>query len=256
MRPHQRGFTLIELLVVIAIIAILAGIVFPVYAGVHRRAEAATCRSNLRQLGMALRQYADDHHNRLPQWGPDGLATISLDWRRTAGGGPDFSGCLGRVCGSVMNSYAKGSAGVFYCPEGLYEDAAEQTMAYGTPAAVSAGEIGYTVVANWLLQSGEMYQTLANGGRFGKLGDHNAFVTRPLDQVATRASEVCLLTEAGLFMATDGRGEWPHESVGNVLFLDGRVKALPRSEFLANYAPIHADNGVNGYAAWRLDPVP
>ena len=65
MRPG-RGFTLIELLVVIAIIAILAAILFPVFAGARRKAYQAACFTNLRQLQLALRQYASDHDGRFP----------------------------------------------------------------------------------------------------------------------------------------------------------------------------------------------
>ena len=58
------GFTLIELLVVIAIIAILGAMVFPVLATVREKARLTACMSNLRQLGLAVRMYADDHDGR------------------------------------------------------------------------------------------------------------------------------------------------------------------------------------------------
>ena len=57
----QAGFTLIELLVVIAIIAILAGIIFPVFARARQKGHQASCQSNLKQLAMAILMYADDH---------------------------------------------------------------------------------------------------------------------------------------------------------------------------------------------------
>ncbi|HOK55012.1 MAG TPA: prepilin-type N-terminal cleavage/methylation domain-containing protein, partial [Armatimonadota bacterium] len=60
-RSRQSGFTLIELLVVIAIIAILASILFPVYASAKERARQVKCLSNLRQLATAIRLYADDN---------------------------------------------------------------------------------------------------------------------------------------------------------------------------------------------------
>jgi len=65
-RLNKRGFTLIELLVVIAIIAILAAILFPVFARARESARATTCRSNLHQLGLALHMYAQDYDELLP----------------------------------------------------------------------------------------------------------------------------------------------------------------------------------------------
>ncbi|MEN6549066.1 MAG: prepilin-type N-terminal cleavage/methylation domain-containing protein [Armatimonadia bacterium] len=65
MRP-SRGFTLIELLVVIAIIAILAAILFPVFAKAREKARQSNCLSNVKQLTLALLQYAQDYDERLP----------------------------------------------------------------------------------------------------------------------------------------------------------------------------------------------
>ncbi|MCS7301624.1 MAG: DUF1559 domain-containing protein, partial [Fimbriimonadales bacterium] len=56
----RKGFTLIELLVVIAIIAILAAILFPVFARAREKGRQTTCLSNLRQLGMAFVAYRAD----------------------------------------------------------------------------------------------------------------------------------------------------------------------------------------------------
>ncbi|HEX2999380.1 MAG TPA: DUF1559 domain-containing protein [Armatimonadota bacterium] len=60
-RSLPKGFTLIELLVVIAIIAILAAILFPVFARARENARKATCMSNLKQLGTAFTMYAQDY---------------------------------------------------------------------------------------------------------------------------------------------------------------------------------------------------
>ena len=62
----QRGFTLIELLVVIAIIAILAGLLFPVFSSAREAARRTACVSNLRQLGSAVTLYTQDYDERLP----------------------------------------------------------------------------------------------------------------------------------------------------------------------------------------------
>jgi prepilin-type N-terminal cleavage/methylation domain-containing protein/prepilin-type processing-associated H-X9-DG protein len=62
----RRGFTLIELLVVIAIIAILAAILFPVFARAREKARQSTCLSNVKQISLAILQYIQDYDERLP----------------------------------------------------------------------------------------------------------------------------------------------------------------------------------------------
>jgi prepilin-type N-terminal cleavage/methylation domain-containing protein len=72
MKKRHSGFTLIELLVVIAIIAILAAILFPVFARAREKGRQTTCMSNLKQLGLALMQYAQDYDEHWPSsdwWG-------------------------------------------------------------------------------------------------------------------------------------------------------------------------------------------
>jgi len=63
-RNKRSGFTLIELLVVIAIIAILASILFPVFARAREAARTSNCNSNLRQLGTAIQLYVQDNDGR------------------------------------------------------------------------------------------------------------------------------------------------------------------------------------------------
>ena len=68
------GFTLIELLVVIAIIAILAAILFPVFARARSKARQASCMSNMKQLATAIHMYVDDYGEFLPRWSLTGGA--------------------------------------------------------------------------------------------------------------------------------------------------------------------------------------
>ena len=64
----RQGFTLIELLVVIAIIAILAAILFPVFAQAREAARKTSCSSNLRQLGLGVQMYVQDNDQKYPYW--------------------------------------------------------------------------------------------------------------------------------------------------------------------------------------------
>jgi len=81
---RTRGFTLIELLVVIAIIAILAAILFPVFAKAREKARQSSCLSNVKQIGLGLLQYAQDFDERLPatyQWYVQGNDWPLYSWR-------------------------------------------------------------------------------------------------------------------------------------------------------------------------------
>jgi prepilin-type N-terminal cleavage/methylation domain-containing protein/prepilin-type processing-associated H-X9-DG protein len=95
----KKGFTLIELLVVIAIIAILAAILFPVFAKAREKARQITCASNEKQLGLGFLQYSQDYDEKWPQMG----------------GNPNGN-TLGQGWGGQIYSYVK-ATGVYHCPD-------------------------------------------------------------------------------------------------------------------------------------------
>ena len=129
----RKGFTLIELLVVIAIIAILAAILFPVFAKVREKARQVSCESNEKQLGLGFTQYTQDYDELMPQ------------------GNANNRG--GQGWASQVYPYVK-STGVYMCPDDVARGGVNPTtypVSYGynlnlTPA---------------LSQNGTTYNTLA-----------------------------------------------------------------------------------------------
>jgi prepilin-type N-terminal cleavage/methylation domain-containing protein len=71
MRKANRAFTLIELLVVIAIIAILAAILFPVFAQAREKGRQAACLSNMKQFTLGMMMYVQDYDEHFPSQDPD-----------------------------------------------------------------------------------------------------------------------------------------------------------------------------------------
>ena len=198
------GFTLIELLVVIAIIAILAAILFPVFARARENARRASCQSNLKQIGLAIFQYSQDYDEKIP-------ARAYADY----GSYPSWS--------QVIQSYAK-STQVFRCLANPMSNYPCQpaigpypgiTVSYG---AVS--EINYTGGGNTPMEYGVEHplaafavptQTVLVGEVSGV-----SSAEEPIGMITNRA------TRGGV-----GNVKWSCHLQGlNWLFADGHVKWL------------------------------
>jgi len=131
----RTGFTLIELLVVIAIIAILAAILFPVFAQAREKARAISCLSNEKQIGLAMLQYAQDYDERFSPAQRDansaevaanpnpGTAPYVVSW-----GVLNNPYIKNGSTGATLNGGWEIVGGVFHCPS--------------FPAAAEAGEYG------------------------------------------------------------------------------------------------------------------
>src|SRR5687767_7988861 len=78
---RRHAFTLIELLVVIAIIAILAAILFPVFAQARDKARSSTCLSNCKQIGIAVSMYTQDYDEMYPAQRNDGVFVFAAKGR-------------------------------------------------------------------------------------------------------------------------------------------------------------------------------
>ena len=148
----RKGFTLIELLVVIAIIAILAAILFPVFAQAREQARSTACLSNTKQIGLSVKMYAQDYDESFPMgtydgprnwevnldvnpYAPDNQCLDSyltngqgpLNWKgfNPGDGGPNYTGCAygGEFYRTLMNvqcgPYIKNKQ-IWYCPSDKY----------------------------------------------------------------------------------------------------------------------------------------
>ena len=151
-RFGRRGFTLIELLVVIAIIALLAAILFPVFATAREKARVASCASNEKQIGLALIQYAQDYDETFPC--DYGSGTPGNNYASDYGYGWSYE----------IYPYLKSGA-IFACPDDSFN------LGSGNPKVV-AGDSNISYGANFnLIQYGP---DAVNSNKYAKLASLSA----------------------------------------------------------------------------------
>jgi len=136
----RKAFTLIELLVVIAIIAILAAILFPVFARARENARRASCQSNLKQIGLGIMQYTQDYDEKLPmvRWSyADSVASGTPRHAHmggyTSGGGNGDPWVTGWP--DLIQPYTKSSQ-VLYCPSDT------RAKSWASPSGSATGTYG------------------------------------------------------------------------------------------------------------------
>ena len=111
-RQYRRGFTLIELLVVIAIIAILAAILFPVFAKARGQARKTVGTSNLKQIGTATMMYIQDYDEKFPyyNWGVMSCSEVGTGGSSISGDSPQFEYYSAGAWYNSLQPYVKNNA--------------------------------------------------------------------------------------------------------------------------------------------------
>jgi prepilin-type N-terminal cleavage/methylation domain-containing protein/prepilin-type processing-associated H-X9-DG protein len=203
MRRSRNAFTLIELLVVIAIIAILAAILFPVFAQVREKARQTTCLSNERQIGNALTMYLQDFDETLPaaDWGNafHGPPFTQFAFSSGAGSGPP-------TWADVFQPYVR-NLQVMHCPS----DGSGNPLVSGGP--VPGAPLSYAL--NYYF-----YRTLS-GFRGNSNGGRLAEIMSPASKIYV--GEVASNKNIELVRPDRNDALTRHQEGSNYLYVDGHA---------------------------------
>jgi prepilin-type N-terminal cleavage/methylation domain-containing protein/prepilin-type processing-associated H-X9-DG protein len=230
---RRPAFTLIELLVVIAIIAILAAILFPVFAQAREKARQATCVSNLKQLGTAALMYAQDYDEQWPMLESGGATRLTV---------ANLLDPYIKTSKKNVASYG-GGGGNLWPEDSIWRCPSGKTYNFGDLRSY------FTVSYNW------MYLTQVNPGSKGDFKGKAYDWLQPGRSVAAVAqpAETIIFADSGhsdgpggkndtwsgLFppsaLAVNGPTDWVsamearHSDVATVAWCDGHVKPMKLS---------------------------
>jgi prepilin-type N-terminal cleavage/methylation domain-containing protein/prepilin-type processing-associated H-X9-DG protein len=282
---RRSGFTLIELLVVIAIIAILAAILFPVFAQAREKARGTACLNNMKQIGLGLIQYVQDYDETYPEavFAKDPTQPYWNNWSDSPTWdtviNPYIKNGRGGTGGSDWNNVGHGGQ-IFTCPS----DSKDRQS--WMPDSI--GKQSYSPAGTWDTSS------ILKEGLFPKIDfkdtDTNTYTrTRTMAQVVAPSSTIAIVEfpyeqsasnwpqniqclsamQQQEYSGANGGGEWwdangvaeakkpsnhpSHMNGWNYIFADGHVKWQRPTQTIAPTADLYnvwSQN--NGY--WTLDP--
>jgi prepilin-type N-terminal cleavage/methylation domain-containing protein/prepilin-type processing-associated H-X9-DG protein len=209
-KPRTSAFTLIELLVVIAIIAILAAILFPVFAQAREQARKTSCLSNVKQLNLSVQMYMQDYDEAVP-----------LIYTSAAGSNPatDLPGTTHGAWLDWMQPYIK-NYNIVLCPDAPWQSldrihTLDYLLSYGMIPQVAVAQGGWsswvTRDAPWIdvyVPPGTRYDGLAGAANYADPGKYpyypvGATPSKTIAAVA-RPSEYAFIFDAGNYDAWHG----------------------------------------------------
>ena len=198
---RQKGFTLIELLVVIAIIAILAAILFPVFAKAREKARQSSCLSNVKQIMLAQMQYCQDYDEKFS----------NNSYAVTSGqiSVPDF-----------LAPYCKNTQ-IFTCPSSTFSVAVGNSWV--SPGSYSWNQAAYSLGGSYLLYCCPLAQ-ITNPSTLILLGDGNG--SYGVQVLGANLFTTSKPMELGHATMNQGRFRGLHNDGANFGFVDGHAKWL------------------------------
>lgn len=221
----RGGFTLIELLIVVAIIALLAAILFPVFGRARENARRAACLSNLKQIGLATMQYAQDYDEKLPA---RGITASGVHWIQSFADASVYNS-FPNYLGSIL-PYAK-TALIFACPTAPKAvDGGGCSTTFntggGTPCAAPSGDNDTNYIVNDVV-NGRHLSVIPEVAKAIYLQEYlerrSIVIARPTYQPGICSSTLPYVYWHNFNAGTEAYSN-RHFNGGNLLFADGHTK--------------------------------